>query len=533
MSKALIGHTGFVGGNLASQVAFDATYNSTNIEAIRGQAYELVVCAGAPGAKWKANKDPEGDRASIERLMSCLASVSADHAVLISTVDVYPDPIGVNEQTAIRQDHGSPYGRLRLLLEHFVAERFESTIVRLPALFGPGLKKNAIYDILHNHQPEKICQDSVFQFYPTLRLWSDIEMVRSHKLRLVNFATEPMSMPSGETGFRSGAIEFHYAAGALRHEDEIFECVRQVRLLPLRAERSARIAKDIPREPRLGPAVKLAISNIAWPREQEPRVADLMVEHGLAGVEVAPTMVWDRPFEATDRELQRYRDFWNRRGIQIVALQALLFGRDDLKLFEDEQTRSRLLEHLRGMIRLGARLGARVLVFGAPKNRWRGTMPEQEADETAVSFFKAAGEAAAEYRVTLCIEPNPVEYGCDFVTDSEQGLELVKKVASPGFGLHLDAAAMTLAAEVIETRLSKCSDALRHFHASEPFLGSLGQGGVSHDHFASVLRDHHYSNWVSVEMRHDPETELVPSLTRTLTYLERVYGSASGIVSNT
>ena len=111
MLKALIGHTGFVGGNLASQVAFDTTYNSTNIEDIRGRAYELVVCAGAPGAKWKANEDPDGDRASIERLMSCLASVSADHAVLISTVDVYPEPIKVNEETAIEQDEGSPYGR--------------------------------------------------------------------------------------------------------------------------------------------------------------------------------------------------------------------------------------------------------------------------------------------------------------------------------------------------------------------------------------------------------------------------------------
>jgi len=274
--------------------------------------------------------------------------------------------------------------------------------------------------------------------------------------------------------------------------------------------------------------VKLAISNIAWPREQEPRVADLMVELGLAGVEIAPTLVWDRPFEATDRELEEYRDFWNRRGIQIVALQALLFGRADLKLFEGERTRNRMLEHLRGMMRLGARLGARVLVFGAPKNRRRGTMPEQETEVTAVSFFKAAGDAATEYGVTLCIEPNPVEYGCDFVTDSEQGLELVKKVASPGFGLHLDAAAMTLAteADAIETRLSRCADALGHFHASEPFLGPLGQGGVPHDCFASVLRDHRYSNWVSVEMRHDPETELVPSLTRTLRYLERVYGSA-------
>ena len=59
MSRALIGYTGFVGGNLHLQTPFDDVYNSKNIDSLRGKSYELVVCAGAPGVKWKANKEPE------------------------------------------------------------------------------------------------------------------------------------------------------------------------------------------------------------------------------------------------------------------------------------------------------------------------------------------------------------------------------------------------------------------------------------------------------------------------------------------
>jgi len=38
--------------------------------------------------------------------------------------------------------------------------------------------------------------------------------------------------------------------------------------------------------------MKLAVSNIAWPREQDAAVADLLREHGVRGIEVAPTKVW-------------------------------------------------------------------------------------------------------------------------------------------------------------------------------------------------------------------------------------------------
>lgn len=194
MPDALIGHTGFVGGNLARQADFEAGYNSSNIEDIEGRHFRLLVCAGSPGAKWKANREPDRDLENISRLMHCLETVRADHVVLISTVDVYPVPRGVDEDSIIEPAAGSPYGRHRLLLENFFLERFESTIVRLPGLFGPGLKKNIIYDFLHDNNLHAISPDSVFQFYPIVRLWSDVARTRHIGLSLVNFATEPTSV---------------------------------------------------------------------------------------------------------------------------------------------------------------------------------------------------------------------------------------------------------------------------------------------------------------------------------------------------
>jgi len=194
MSSALVGATGFVGGNLQRQHPFDDLYSSANIEQIVGRSYDLIVCAGAPAVKWRANKEPEQDLANLQRLMDCLAATHAQRVVLISTVDVYPDPERVDESTPIDRKAGSPYGRHRLILEDMVRSRFAATILRLPGLFGPGLKKNVIYDLLHHNQLSAVCADSAFQFYSLDRLWTDIDTTRRHGIDLVNIATEPVTV---------------------------------------------------------------------------------------------------------------------------------------------------------------------------------------------------------------------------------------------------------------------------------------------------------------------------------------------------
>jgi len=193
--RALVGYSGFVGRNLSEARPFELLYNSTNIEAIRGQAVSQLVCAGAPAVKWLANAEPERDRATIDRLMACLDRARVQRAVLISTIDVYRNPVDVSECDAPPEDGLHPYGVNRLRLERFFRERFPGAlIIRLPALFGPHLKKNALFDLLHGNQVEKIDPDAAFQWYPVTQVADDIDRFRDIGLELVNVASEPVSM---------------------------------------------------------------------------------------------------------------------------------------------------------------------------------------------------------------------------------------------------------------------------------------------------------------------------------------------------
>ena len=270
----------------------------------------------------------------------------------------------------------------------------------------------------------------------------------------------------------------------------------------------------------------IAISNIAW-NEPDESVSRVMREFGVAGVEIAPTKVWPAPLEATESEVRAYRDSWDRRGIRIVALQSLLFGRLDLTLFQSGQARAKMFEYLAGVIRLGSRLGASVCVFGSPKNRLAGTLNPDELEEIAVPFFRDVGQVAAENGLTFCLEPNPTIYGCDYITNSQEGLELARKVNSPGFGLHLDAAAMTASQETVPAALSRVGLALKHFHASEIHLAPIGAGTVNHNEFAAALRQIHYTGWVSIEMRSVAGSDDISRIRDSLRLVSAIYGEAA------
>lgn len=194
-NDCLIGHSGFVGTTLSRLGHYAARYRSTDIASIAGRSFDTVVCAGAPAQKWIANRDPEADRLKIEGLITHLKSMTCQTFVLISTVDVFSNPNGVDETTAIDEAGLHAYGLHRRMLERFVEQHFaRHLIVRLPGLVGPGLRKNVIFDLLNDNNLDAIDSRGVFQFYPMVNLWYDIQTALDAGLKLVHLTAEPLSV---------------------------------------------------------------------------------------------------------------------------------------------------------------------------------------------------------------------------------------------------------------------------------------------------------------------------------------------------
>ena len=145
--ESLVGYSGFVGSNLRAQGNFEGLYDEKNIEEAFGTRPELLFYAGVPAAKFLANNDPQKDLAIVENALNNIRLIDPKKVVLISTVDVFEEPNGKDESCPAVSSQA--YGHNRHLLEEWVMKEFDSTVVRLPGLYGKNIKKNFIYDYIN------------------------------------------------------------------------------------------------------------------------------------------------------------------------------------------------------------------------------------------------------------------------------------------------------------------------------------------------------------------------------------------------
>ncbi len=270
--------------------------------------------------------------------------------------------------------------------------------------------------------------------------------------------------------------------------------------------------------------MRIAFSNIAWDVSEDDAIAGVLHAAGVDAVEIAPSKLWARPGEASADDIAAARAAWEKRGLRIVSLQALLFGRPELTLFDDEDSLERTIEYLGRIFRLAAGLGAGPLVFGSPRNRLMRGRPRVEAMDLAVAVFRRLGDVAQQAGVVLGLEPNAEDYGCDFVTNTTVGVEVVRRVDHPAVRLHLDAGVMAMNLEDPARAMAAAAPHLVHFHASEPNLAPVGSGGADHAAIGRALRSNGYRGLVSVEMRSGKAGGSVDAVKRALEVVTKAYG---------
>lgn len=267
---------------------------------------------------------------------------------------------------------------------------------------------------------------------------------------------------------------------------------------------------------------RIAVSNIAWEREAEPRILAAMKEAGASGVEVAPSKIWPGWEGASPASARGYREELADKGFAIPALQAILFGKPEMKVFGDAASREALLSHLETVSELAAAMGAGVMVFGSPKNRDPGDLPPQLAFEQGAEFFARAAEIAAAHGTSIGLEPNPKHYACRFLTNWKDVKRMVETVDHAGLVTHLDVACIALEGDDPAEAVDTCKGGIGHFHVTEPELGAFSDPAMPHQPTAEALKRAGYEGWLSVEMR--PAPDPVEAVRTALNFVKATYG---------
>ncbi len=444
----ILGWTGLVGQTLFHQLlatgiepADIGTYNSKNLQEIHGVTFGTLYIACMPATKWWANLHPDEDLATLNAVLASLATVKAEKVVLLSTVDVLQPNVQANEESEAWADH--PYGHHRRMLEIQVQSQWPTTahILRLPALFGRGLKKNALYDLIHDNNTRNICLDSEFQWYNLAHLLHDCDTYVRLGIRIAHVLSPPIPMReivhrwfTDRICTESQPMHYNLTTGHGGCKDGAYTTTKEKIL-----EQMGRwIMWELWRK-----SHPLAASNIGFTMSKD--VQAVLHHLGIEYLEIAPT-------KGTD-----WADF------QPISAQSLLYGFPITNIF---QSPNALLVHLKRLMQSASNKGVRTFVFGSPQQRKLTT-----SWTDAIDLFRQIATCAETFNITVCLEPNATAYGCTWLTTVDDVFQFVQAVNHPNLRISLDSGNYCMEGD------STCLDQIAlewfgHFQISAAHLGS-------------------------------------------------------------
>ena len=222
---------------------------------------------------------------------------------------------------------------------------------------------------------------------------------------------------------------------------------------------------------------------------------------GCSGIELAPDKIWARPLQSSLNDRLSIRHAIESHGLELIGFHALLYTRQELKLFDSKNSFIRTSNYLSSLASLCAEMGGKNLIFGSPSNRSLCGRPYQECYNQAILGFRELAKVCKSHGINFCIEPLPSSQN-QFITSASEGENLVKHVNHPNFCLHLDASALRQEAyppnSIIEDTITP-----EHFHVNDPGLTVPGSSTNDLPLMIEALRKKNYNGYLSIEVVSD------------------------------
>ena len=208
---------------------------------------------------------------------------------------------------------------------------------------------------------------------------------------------------------------------------------------------------------------------------------------GYDAIEIAPYTLTDDPTHLPPGRAAEWRRAAAEAGIAINSLHYLLRAPAGLSITTaDAAQRRRTIEVMRELCALAADLGAGILVHGSPDQRKLAPGEEEDGRKRGVDCLAAVAEAAAQARVTYCIEPLSRQQ-TRFVNTVEEAAAIVRAIGSPALRTMIDCSAAG------QTETLPVADLIRrwvptgligHIHFNDPNRRGPGEGAMA---FAPIL----------------------------------------------
>lgn len=465
MDNALFGYTGFVGNNLLKFFKFNHFYNSKNINDSKNKSFNKVFISCLPSKKWYANKFPEIDNENIDNIKKVLKTIKSNKIILISTIDVYENTNKeLNEDYNFNPENNHVYGRNRYNFELFIKKNFDNyLIIRLPALFGKGLKKNIIFDLLNNNQIEKIPYNSYFQWYDLEDLYNDINICEKNNIKECNFFTEPLNSKEifklfNYKNYSNNKKTIIYNLQTI-HYKKFNNKNKYIRNKNIILNKIKNFILNYNTDNN-----QLCVSNICMKNIHKIQLYSLLKLYNIKNIELAPTFYsdWNYLFKSNNI-FEKEKIILKKYNIKAYSFQSICYTINE-NIFSDSN--EIIKKHLKNVIDLALKNDIKILVFGSPKNRLKLSKIHESV---FIDFMKELGDYIGDNELYLCIENNSKKYGCNFLNTINEVGKIVTKINNKNIKMIVDIGNCIMENDNLN-HIKKYKDKIEHIHFSKPYL---------------------------------------------------------------
>ena len=472
---------------------FSHLYNSKNIrleESIirhHGIFCQYLKAYLVPAAKWMINQDPESDRATMNLFVDLLKTVTVKTFILISTIDVY----GAQDHTGTLDEDSVPnpdntYGKHRYEFEILVRDIFPNChVIRLPGLFGQGLKKNFINDLLKNYRTSFILPNSSFQWFDMSALHHYLDLAVDNNIPLINLFPSPIATSEILKCARLSGFVFDEPAEPEKKGACYNVKTKYGKLVQSQepgyiygVDQTFANLKSFFIQERI--CSSLGVSCIGWNYldiAENETILNFLQAQRIRNIEIAPMAIWGS-WEAvrkalSENKITEFASKMQELGFKITSMQGVHYQQPDVQLFANNDT---FVEYFKFLIDVANALSLNEhqvrIVFGSPKNRNPLDNTEPHSVENmaiAERRFREICDYASDKNVIVLIEANPPAYGCHFLNTLPLANEFVNKIGSSKLKMMVDTGCAALGQETLDN-LDPMLKNIAHIHLSQPNL---------------------------------------------------------------
>jgi D-psicose/D-tagatose/L-ribulose 3-epimerase len=243
-------------------------------------------------------------------------------------------------------------------------------------------------------------------------------------------------------------------------------------------------------------AMKLGINAWVWTAPISTKSVALAKKAKKIGYDLLEIPVEDPAAFNADK----VKAMLDEAGIGAVVCGA--FGPSRDLTSDNPKYRKECLQYIRQTLPLCEKWGSKVIAGPAYSavGKHRKVSPAQKKKEwdLAVKGLREAGKMAADYGVTLALEPLN-RFETDLINTCAQAVQLCKDIGMKSVGIHLDTFHMNIEEKCVYSAVKLAGNRLAHCHACENDRGAPGTGNVHWKEWAKALKEIKYDGAVVIE----------------------------------